>query len=144
MTGSDRGLNLVRPRLSSPQSAFDQGRAFGDLGVVPAGAVLILQKNEVAGVIDAAGSASIHEEQQREKAADLRFLRQKIGQCPSEADRLLAQFQPHELVAARRAVTLREHQVDDPQDRGEPFGQRIGRRHAKGDASLPDLALRPH
>ena len=65
------GPRIAGHGVEEGQAAFDQGRALGDLGVVPAGAVLILQENEVAGVIDAAGSASIHEEQQREKAADL-------------------------------------------------------------------------
>ena len=45
------------------------------------------------------GRRPSHEEQQREKATDLRFLRLKIGQCPRDSDLAL---RPHQALSHSR------------------------------------------
>ena len=49
----DRRLHLVRARLASPQRRLEQRDAFVDAGPVPDRAVLLLERHELAGVVDA-------------------------------------------------------------------------------------------
>ena len=99
--------------------------ALGDRGAVPAGAVLVLEADGQAVGVDARRAPGIGEQQQGEQPVGLRLARQQLGHQPGEADRLVAQVGPHQLVAGGRDVALGVHEVDHVQHAAEPLGQLV-------------------
>ena len=63
MQRGDRGLYGIG-RGSALQRFFDQGQGFGDLCVIPARAILLFQRDQVAGVIEARVAAGIVKQHQ--------------------------------------------------------------------------------
>ena len=69
------------------------------LGLVPARAVLVLERHEVAGVVDARGAAGVVQQHEREQAERLGLVGHQLGERAGEADRLGAQALAHEVGA---------------------------------------------
>ena len=61
-----------------------------------------------------------------------------------QPDGLVAELAADERFSAGRRVPLVEREVEDAEDRAEPLGEEVVRRHAERDAGLADLALRAH
>ena len=51
MHGRDRRLERKRPR-AAPQRLLDERQRFGDLRLIPAATILILEQDEIAGVVE--------------------------------------------------------------------------------------------
>ncbi len=92
MDGVDRRLNLVRTRLVAPQAVPHDRLAFGDQTQIPAAAVLVGQPHQVALRGGAAGPTRIDQQHEREQPHDLQFVGHQLGQEPSEAEGLSAEF----------------------------------------------------
>jgi hypothetical protein len=59
MAGGDDGLQLVGPGPSGPQRALQDPLPLGDLGAVPAAAVLLLERDQVTPAVGAGGPAGV-------------------------------------------------------------------------------------
>ena len=57
VAGGDRCLHLVGPRLVALGGRLQQGESLVDLVAVPARAVLVLERDDVAGGVDPGGAA---------------------------------------------------------------------------------------
>ena len=87
----------------------------GDLGGVPARAVLVREQDELA-AFEPGLAASVVEQHQRPQAVHLRLVRHQLGERRAEPERLR-----REIDAA--AVALVEDQVDDREHRSQPLRQ---------------------
>ena len=94
--------------------------------------------------VGAGRTPGVGEQQQGEQAVRLGLVGQQLDHQPGEADRLLAEVGPHQLVAGRGDVALGVDEVDDVEDAAEPLGQLVVGRDPVGDAGGLDLALGPH
>ena len=65
MLGGDRGLQRVRPRTDA-QGLLDQRERLVDLRSAPARAILILEEDDVARLVEACLAPGVVEEHQRE------------------------------------------------------------------------------
>lgn len=64
--GVDRRLGLVRPGLVVPGTGTYQCVALADERLVPAGAVLLVQGHQLAGLVDTGGTTRVSKQQKRE------------------------------------------------------------------------------
>jgi hypothetical protein len=94
VAGGDDRLQLVRPGPGRPQRILQYPLALGDLGSVPAAAVLVLQRDQVTACVDAGGPAGVLQQHQRQQPARLRLTGHQPGQRPRQPDRLRAQLHP--------------------------------------------------
>ena len=101
----------------------DQGGALGDGGGVPAGAVLVGQRDERAVRAGAGRAARVGEQHEREQAGDLALVRERRVQLPGQPDRLGAELDPVQAVAGAGGVALVEDQVEHVQHDGQPRGR---------------------
>ena len=76
-----------RPRR---QRGLDERTALGDLVLVPARAVLVLQQDELPVAVEPSVAARVLEQHQREQAEHLRVVRHQGDEHPAEPDRLRA------------------------------------------------------
>ncbi len=135
----DRRLQLVRPGAGGPAQC---GQPLDGPAAVPAGAVLLGQRDVPAGV-GAGAPAGVVQQHQRQQGVHLGLGRQQLGQQPAQPDGLVAEAGPDELVAGGGRVPLGEDQVDHLQHRVQA-GRQLGvRRHPVGDAGQRDLPLGP-
>src|SRR5438128_9680428 len=93
MNRRDGCLDLVWTEPPNPQHALDEHPTLGNLGLVPARAILILEYHRtlVVGGL-ASRSPRIVQEHECQQAADLRLVGHDGSQRPAEADRLRAQL----------------------------------------------------
>ena len=70
MAGRDGRLDLVGTGPAGLSGLHEQGTRAGDGGVVPAGAILVAQEHQAAGVVEAGGGAGLVQAQQRQQAQD--------------------------------------------------------------------------
>ena len=138
----DRGLQLVRAGAAQAARPVERGRPLADPSRVPARAVLAVERDEAAALVDPRAAARVVQQHQREQPVDLGVVGHQPREQPAEPDRLAAQLAADEPVALGRAVALVEDQVHDLQHAGQPVGQRLVRRHAIRDVRVRDLALR--
>jgi hypothetical protein len=75
VAGGDGGLDLIGTGPAAPQGTLDQFLAFGDHGVVPLPAVLVGEQHQIAVQAGPGTPAGVGEQQQREQAGDLGFVR---------------------------------------------------------------------
>jgi hypothetical protein len=141
VAGGDDGLQLVRPGPAGPQRALQDPLSLVDLGPVPAAAVLILQRDQIAAPVGAGGPAGVLQQHQRQQAARLGLARHQPGQRPRQPDRLRAQLRPDHVRARGRAVALVEQQVQHGQDPGGALREQARGRHPVRDRGVADLAL---
>jgi|GEM_PF-2457739 len=111
---------------------------------VPPGAVLIGEQDgrAVGGFPRREpGRLELHE---RHEAVYLRLARHELRDDTAQPQSLGREVASHPPVARRRAVALRERQVDDAEHRAEPLRQlrRVG--HLEGHVGRRERLLRPH
>ena len=116
-----------------------------DQAPIPSGSVLVGEEHEISGLVLPRGQARGLEEHEGEQGVALgsavsASARQPVG----EPDRLAAEVVADEGVARVGRVALVEEQVDDLEDRVEPAGELLGRRHLEGDILVADEPLGPH
>ena len=137
------GEDLVLPGTAGREALAHQVVALVDQLAVPAAAVLLVQRDELAAG-DPRRTPRLDEQHEREQSGDLRDVGQQLPQDPAEPDGLGG-----ELLADRRGVggggqvALVEDEVDDGQHRGQPRRQVLGRRDPVGDLGEADLLLGP-
>ena len=66
MNGSDRGLNLIRPRRAMPQRLFDEHQRLVDQLAIPQAAILIFEQHDFVVAIESRRRACVLEQQQRQ------------------------------------------------------------------------------
>src|ERR1019366_5878404 len=88
--------------------------------------------------------ARVREKHQREQSSHFAFVGLQRCQQPPEPDRLLAQLDADELIAAVGHVSLIEDEVDDCEHRGEAVRQLTFVGDAVRDARVTNLALSAH
>jgi hypothetical protein len=140
----DGGLDLVGPGVAQAQRALELVAALGQARDIPASAVLIGQRDVVAGRVGAGGAARVVDEHERQQARGLGVVGHELDEQAAEPDRLGAQLLAHEPIAGRRGVALVEDEVDDGEHRGQAIGQVGVLGHAVRDVCRCDLALGPH
>jgi hypothetical protein len=138
----DRRLHLVGPRLVERERPVQQSRRLRDPRAVVERAVLLVERDGAAAVVDPRGAARVVREAQRGEAERLGLARQQRGDEAGEPDRLVAQVDAHPLGARGRRVALGEDEVDDAEHRRQPLGHPLGFRDGERDARRPQLALR--
>ena len=143
VAGRDGRLDLERPGPALGQRGIEQGRALGDLVMVPTCPVLLVQDHEVSGIVDPCPPSRVVDEHQRQEAQGLGFVGHEGAHGPGQPDRFGAQALAHEVGAGSGRVALVEQEVQHREDGGGPVHQQVGRRDAKGDAGVADLAFGP-
>jgi hypothetical protein len=73
VAGSDRRLQLVLAGTAEGEGGVEAGGCGRDPGVVPAGAVLDVERHDVAERVDAPGAPGVVQLHQRQQALDLRL-----------------------------------------------------------------------
>ena len=131
------------PGLRCASAASSRADALGDLVVVPTRPVLLVQDDEVSGIVDPCRPPRVVDEHQRQEAESLGLVGHQGAHGPGQPDRFGAQALSHEVRAGGGGVALVEQEVQHRQDGGGPVDQEVGRRDAKGDAGVADLALGP-
>ena len=81
------------------------------------GSVLIEQENRLPGGSDPTTQTGRLDLHQRDQPMDFRLGRDELGQDSAQAERLLAQRRPNEVLAGSRGIPLVEDQVDHLEDR---------------------------
>jgi hypothetical protein len=119
--GGDRRLQLVRPQGRGGQRRLRQLGALVDQRPVPADAVLLVQRHQVAGRRRARLPAGVGQQHQREQPGHLAVVRQLRVHHPGEPDRLAGEVGAVELAAGRGGVPLIEDQVEHVQDDLQPL-----------------------
>ncbi len=129
MQGRDRRLQRERAGAAAKR-LLDQRQRLGDLRVIPAAAILLLEHDEIAGRVETRLAPRIVQQHEREERR--RFRRrlrrhQRPHQAP-ETDGLGAEVGPHERLAARGRVAFVEDEIDHRQHGVEPRGHvvRVG------------------
>jgi hypothetical protein len=141
--GVDGGLELVGAGLVAAQAAPDDGLALGDAVAVPAAAVLVAQRDEVAALVGAGGPAGVDQQHEGEQPHHLGLVGHELGQEPPEPDGLGAQLLADQPVARAGRAALVEDQVDDGQHGPEAVGELGLAGDPVGDPGVADLALGP-
>ena len=152
----DLGLHAVGPRRRrgarasrawasrACARALEQGESLGHLGVVPPGAVLLVERHELAVGVDARRRPRVLQQQQREQRPGLVLIGQQGGHEPREPDRLVLQVEAQQPVARRSEVPLVVHEHEHGEHAAESLGKLARRRHPVGNAGVADLALGAH
>jgi len=89
MNGGDRGLEEVRTHALQFHGVLDQLLGVSDRGAIPPGPVLVLEKDELAGDIQAGRTPCFMQEHQCKKAQRLGLL-EKLDHQPTQPYRFLA------------------------------------------------------
>ena len=143
MTAGDRGLHLVRTRRRAGRDGPEHPERLVDLGPVPAGPVLVLQGDQVAGGVHPGQPPGVLEQHQRQQAAGFAFPGHQLGQRPGQPDRLPAQVLPDQVLPGAGRVPLVEQQIQHSQHASGALRQQVRRRHLVRDARIADLVLGP-
>ena len=142
--GRDGGLDGVGREGAGAQGVVHHRQGFADAVVVPSGAVLVLEPDQLAVAVDARRGARVMQQQERQQGPRRLIVGQQRAHQPGHANGLVAQLAAHQAVSTRGAVAFIEDQIDRAQYAGQALGKRIARRHRVGDARAVDLALGPH
>ena len=102
-----------------------------DARLIPAGAVLDVERHDVAERVDPAGPPGVVQLHQGEQALHLRLVWQQLGDDRRQADRFPGQRHARDVDAAGRVIALVEHEVQHGEHTVEPLGELI-RRAAPG------------
>jgi hypothetical protein len=113
-------------------------------GAVPARAVLLGQPHQVALRVDSRLAPRVHEQLQRQQADGFAAAGQQRDDEAREADRLAAQVDAQQPLAAARGVAFVEDEVDRPQHAEQPLAELGFLGHAVRHARRADLALGAH
>ena len=144
VTGGDDGLQLIGPRARRRPRALETGEAPLDPAPVPPPPVLLLEEHQIAvgvGARRGAGGLELHQGQQTQH---LGLAGHQLGEHAGEADRLVAEILPHEVLARMGRVTLVEDQVQRREHGRQPRGQLRPFRHLVRESPVPDRPLRAY
>ncbi len=123
--GVDRGEDLVATGSVDREALADQVVALGDQGAVPAGAVLLVERDQLP-VAHPGLAPRLDEHHQREQAGHLRLVGQQLAQDPGQPDGLGGQLGADRVAVAAGEVALVEDEEQHGQHAAEPLGQ-VGR-----------------
>ena len=145
MLRRDGGLQLVRVRLPAraAQRVVQQRDAAGDRRGVPPAAVLLVEGDDVAVLVEPCGPAGLGEQQQRQDGGGHRLVREQIVQQLGQPDRLGTGVDVVGGTAVDGRVAGRVEAVDHPADRRQPVGQLVLGRHPVRDVGGRDLLPGP-
>ena len=102
---------LVLAAAVAGQGCLQDAHALGDLGVVPSGAVLFVEGDQCAVLVDARGAAGVVQQHQREQPGDLGLVAGQ-RQLPGEADRFGGQVDPAGVALVEDQVQHAQHDRD--------------------------------
>ena len=144
MQGGDRRLDLVAARAPEPQRAVQHAHALGDLGPVPARAILVGEQDQLAVGVGPRVPARIVEQHQREQTE--RLWLSGINEASSLPSRTASAHRSHrtQVRAGGGGVALVEDQVDDREHGRQPLGQGGVARQLERDPGVANLALGAH
>jgi hypothetical protein len=118
--GGDRRLEVVRRHLVAARGAFEQREPFGDPLLVPARAVLISERAQVARRVELRRQPRrVQAHQRGERVCRRRLGWRVLAQQRDQPDRLVAQLGAHRCLGRRAVVTLVEEQVERALHRGQ-------------------------
>ncbi len=140
----DRRLQLVRAGPPMAQRRLQAPVGLVDLGPVPQGTVLVLERDQVARRVQAGAPARVMEQHQRQQAGRLGLVGHEAAQRAGEPDRLVAQLGADEVGAPGGRVPLVEQQIQHREDPAGALGQQMRGRDPIRDARAGDLALGAH
>ena len=116
-----------------------------DHGLIPRGAVLLVQTQEIAGVVGAGVQAGGVEQHEREQGVGARLLCSgMLCDQGDEPDGFLAKFLAHEALAHGGFVAFVEKQVERVQHAIEPGRKLGGIRHGKRQREFADALPGAH
>jgi hypothetical protein len=118
----DRGLELVGADGAARQGAGEDRGALGDAALVPAPAVLLVERDQLAALSAAGQPPGVGEQHEREQSGYLPVLRQPRVEPSGEPDGLLGEVHPVQPGSAGSGVPFVEHQVEDVEHPVEPLG----------------------
>ncbi len=128
MDGRDRCLQLVGAGPTETNCPLQDAAALLDASRVPERPVLILEQDELAVGAGAGLTPRVVEEHQREQPENLRLVRHQDRDQLAEANRLVAELAPDQIVARSRGVALVEDEIENREHRLEPIGELLVRR----------------
>jgi hypothetical protein len=134
----------VRPGLAKPHRPVQRGAGLLDRGAVPQAAVLLLERHDLAGRVEARCASRVMQKHQAEQTERLGFVRHQLGEQAGQANRLRTQVLADQLCPVASEVALVEQAIHHREHGPQTFGQLVIRRHPVGNASIPDLLLGPH
>ena len=111
VTGRDRGLDLVGAGLSAPERGFEQCARLVDAVAVPAAAVLLFERYEIAVLVDAAFAARFVEQHERQQPDHFGLVGHQGDERAPEPDRLTRERAAQQVGARTRRVALVEQEV---------------------------------
>ena len=114
--GGDGRLQLVGTDLAARQRPGDECHALGDLRLVPAAPILLVQRDQLPGRPGAGQPPGVGEQHQREQPGDLPVAGQQPADDPGQPDRLGRQVRAEQHGPGGGGVSLGEDQVEDVQD----------------------------
>ena len=120
---ADRCLYLIGSRIVKGERLVQNRNPLVDFGLIPACPILVIQQHEFARCIEARLATRIVQQHQRQQTECFGALRQQVDQHPAQADCLAAQIAARQCIASGGAITLVEDQVNDRQQRLQPFRQ---------------------
>ena len=138
--GGDRGLELVLPHATGADRGVEHGHPLGDGGPVPAGAVLVGQRDEPAALVDPRRAARLDQQHQGEQPRRLGVVGHRTVHHPGQPDRLAGELHALTVVARRAGVPLVEDQVQHAQHARQPLDLVLGRRRLEPRARAPDAS----
>ncbi len=139
----DRRLQCEPARRPAAQGGQHKVGALADLGLVPQGAVLVLEQDQAPVRRCSRCPPGIGQQQQRQQAANLAFVRHEFSEHAGEADRQVGEVGPDEVGSDRVGVTGRVKQVHDGEHGVKPVGQLGEVRDPVRDPGGRDFLLGP-
>ena len=130
--GLDLGLHAVRADRAR-RGRGQQREALCDLVGVPSRSVLLVERHEFAGDVDASRRSRVLQQEQREHGPRLVGVGEQLHDEPGEPDGLLLQVEPQQPVARRCEVALVVHEHEHGEHPAEALGQLRGLGHPVGD-----------
>ena len=140
VAGGDGGLD----RVGAVTGALEGLDAAADEHLVPPGPVLVGQQDRLAVGTGAGRHARGLELQQRGQAVHFGFLGHQPFEDTGQAERVLTEGRPQQVVAGRGRVPLVEDEVDHLEHRGEALGAVEPGGHLEGDPGPGQGPLGPH
>ena len=119
----------------------EKHQPFCDCHSVPERTVLLFEKHDFAGRIEARPRAGVLEKHEREQSHDLRFGGENSQQEPTKPYGLLAERDPHGSAVAARRVSFVEYKIDHRRDGSETLAAFNGPRRFEGNIGSGDPRL---
>ena len=142
MDGVDRGEYLIAAGSVDREALADQVVALGDQPAVPAGVILLAERDQLP-IPHAGLTPGLGEQQQPEQTGHLRLLGEQLAEDPCQPDGLAGELGAHRVAVAGGEVALVEDEEQYRQHAAEPLGEVGGLGYPVGHLRRRDLLLRP-